>query len=102
VIPSINDDLKDIAQIAHQVGGEGFEDMQPHELEELIESHAEELTEEDLEELNNEDDSEVEEEVIARSTLNHRPSLTATHILPHFRCKIIVLFTSKCFITKSI
>jgi hypothetical protein len=40
--------------------------MQPHELEELIESHTEELTEEDLEELINEDDSE--DEVIARST----------------------------------
>jgi hypothetical protein len=70
LIPSINDDLQDIAQIAHQVGGEGFEDTQPHELEELIESHTEELTEEDLEELINEDDSEDEQEVIARSTLN--------------------------------
>jgi hypothetical protein len=61
--------FEDIAQIAHQVGGEGFEDMQPHKLKELIESHTEELTEEDLEELINED-SEDEEEVIARSTLN--------------------------------
>jgi hypothetical protein len=39
LIPSINDDLQDIAQIAHQVGGEGFEDMQPHKLEELIVTH---------------------------------------------------------------
>jgi hypothetical protein len=70
LIPSINDGLQDIAQIAHQVGGEGFEDMQPHELEELTESHTEELTEEDLEELINEDDSEDEREVIARSALN--------------------------------
>jgi hypothetical protein len=36
VIPFNNDNLQDIAQIAHQVGGEGFEDLQPHELEELI------------------------------------------------------------------
>jgi Mg/Co/Ni transporter MgtE len=70
VFPSINDDLQDIAQIAHQVGGEGFEDMQPHELEELIVSHTEEITEKDLEELINEDDSEDEKKVIARSTLN--------------------------------
>jgi hypothetical protein len=70
LIPSINDDLQDIAQIAHQVGGEGFEDMQPYELEELTDSHTEELTEGYLEELINEDDSEDEEEVIATSTLN--------------------------------
>jgi hypothetical protein len=63
--PSIDDDLQDMAQIAHQVGEEY---MQPHELEELIESHTEELTEQDLKELINEDDSE--DEVIARSTLN--------------------------------
>jgi hypothetical protein len=44
--------------------------MQPHELEELTESHTEELTEEDLEELINEDGSDDKEEVIARSTLN--------------------------------
>jgi hypothetical protein len=44
--------------------------MQPHELEELIQSHTEELAKEDPEELINEDDSEDEEEVIARSTLN--------------------------------
>jgi hypothetical protein len=44
--------------------------MQPHELEELIESHTDELTEEDLEELISEDDSEDEQEVIAKSTLN--------------------------------
>jgi hypothetical protein len=43
--------------------------MQPHELEEMIQSHTEELTEEDLEELINEDDIE-DEEVTARSTLN--------------------------------
>jgi hypothetical protein len=70
VIPSIKDYLQDIAQIAHHVGEEGFEDMQPHELEEMTESHTEEMTEEDLEELINEDDSEDEEEVITRFTLN--------------------------------
>jgi hypothetical protein len=68
VIPIIYDDLQNIAQIAHQVGEEDFEDMKPHELEELIESYNEEMTEEDLEELINEDDSE--DEVIARYTLN--------------------------------
>jgi hypothetical protein len=49
VIYSINDDLQDIDQISHQAGGGGFEDMQPHELEELTDTHTEEFTEEDLE-----------------------------------------------------
>jgi len=42
---------KKIVDVAKQVGGNGFEDMQVSEIEELLEEHDVELTDEDLEEL---------------------------------------------------
>jgi len=38
----------EIVELAQQVGGEGFEDMEPEKLGTLIISHAEELTKEKL------------------------------------------------------
>ena len=40
------DERHDIVELARQVGGEGFDDMVPEELDALITSHAKELTEE--------------------------------------------------------
>ena len=38
----------EIVGLARQVGGEGFDNMEPDELDALIASHAEELTEENM------------------------------------------------------
>jgi len=50
-LPSVDENVRRIVRVARDVGGEGFEDIQEEEVEELLQSHQEELTEEDLEEI---------------------------------------------------
>uniref|UniRef100_UPI00358E44AC tigger transposable element-derived protein 1-like n=1 Tax=Myxine glutinosa TaxID=7769 RepID=UPI00358E44AC len=57
--PSVKEEVRRIVKVARRVGGEGFEDIQEKEVEELLESHQEELTEEDLEELIRSNEEEV-------------------------------------------
>lgn len=49
--PTIETEVRNIIEIAQELGGEGLSDMQEDDVEELIESHRETLTDEDLEEL---------------------------------------------------
>ena len=42
------DERHEIARLAWQVGGEGFDKMEPEELDDLVASHAKVLTEEEL------------------------------------------------------
>ena len=44
------------------MGGEGFDDMDPEELDDLIASHAEELTDEELDAITKVSEEEEEEE----------------------------------------
>ncbi|XP_064421091.1 tigger transposable element-derived protein 1-like [Latimeria chalumnae] len=71
--PSVDEEVRRILKMAHEFGGEGFEDMQVKEVEELLESHQEDLTEEDLEELlrsgGESDEEEKEEEVMVPKPL---------------------------------
>ena len=53
-----------IVKLASDVRGEGFEDVQEREVEELLVSHQEELTQEDLEELISSSEERDEEVVM--------------------------------------
>ena len=46
--PDNMEERHEIAVLAWQVREEGFDDMEPEELDDLITSHSEELTEEEL------------------------------------------------------
>ena len=43
--PDTTEERRKIPGLAREMGGEGFDDMEPEELEEIIASHGEELTE---------------------------------------------------------
>ena len=65
--PDTGDDVQRIVALARRIGGEGFDDMEDVDVEELLASHSAELTDEDLEELvrsdddpNGDDDNEEE------------------------------------------
>lgn len=65
-ISTVHDEIEKIMELSHQIGGEGFSDLQEIEVEELLESHNTELSEDELEELilsnTSDDDSEVEKD----------------------------------------
>ena len=74
--PDAGDDVQRIVALARRIGGEGFDDMEEVDVEELLASHSAELTDEDLEELvrsdedaNGDDDNE-EEHSAAKITLS--------------------------------
>ncbi|XP_053145989.1 tigger transposable element-derived protein 1-like [Hemicordylus capensis] len=50
-VPSVSDEVQRITSLARAVGGEGLEDIEAHEVQELLESHQEELMAEELEEM---------------------------------------------------
>uniref|UniRef100_UPI00358F4578 tigger transposable element-derived protein 1-like n=1 Tax=Myxine glutinosa TaxID=7769 RepID=UPI00358F4578 len=61
-----------IVGLARQVGGEGFDDMMPEELEDLIASHGDNLTDEELETIitvSKEEETGSDEEEVPRSNL---------------------------------
>ena len=83
------DEVRQIVALARKVGGDGFEDLDDSEVQELIASHSSELTDEDLEELvrsdeeaGDDDDDDEEEEVGQRSKLS---LATITDILVSIR-----------------
>ncbi|XP_024084519.1 uncharacterized protein LOC112128468 [Cimex lectularius] len=59
--PPLQDEEKEIVRIAHQIGGEGFDDMRADEIDELLNSHEKELSDEDLMLQKEEDSKECEE-----------------------------------------
>uniref|UniRef100_UPI00358EF42B tigger transposable element-derived protein 1-like isoform X1 n=1 Tax=Myxine glutinosa TaxID=7769 RepID=UPI00358EF42B len=71
--PSVDDEVRRIAKMARDVGGDEFADLEATEIKELIiRSHTEALTEEDSEELikSSEGDEDSEEEVVVKPQLN--------------------------------
>ncbi|KAH1169963.1 hypothetical protein KIL84_000948 [Mauremys mutica] len=72
---TVHKEVMEIMQMARNIGGEGFSDLEETEVEELINSHQEELTEEEFMEMheatNNESEDEDEQE---------EQKLTAAHL----------------------
>ncbi|XP_053145978.1 tigger transposable element-derived protein 1-like isoform X2 [Hemicordylus capensis] len=69
-VPAVEEEVGRIVTSARRLGGEGFEDIQPTEVAELLESHSEELTEQDLEALiKSSSDQEEEEDCRATAKL---------------------------------
>lgn len=60
--PTVHKEVREIRQMARNVGGKGFSDLDETEVEELINSHQEELTEEELLEMHEATDNESEDE----------------------------------------
>ena len=63
--------------MARHLGGEGFEDLEADDVEELLVSHGQELSEEDVEELIKSSEEEEEEDNEAEI---FKPALTITNL----------------------
>ena len=74
--PANTDERRKIAGLAWEMGREGFDGIEPEELEELITLHGEELTEEDLEAIIK---VVKEEEEVERSKLTIAEVLKVPH-----------------------
>ena len=57
-VTDLSKELEKIVSIARNVGGDGFEDMETSDIEEVIYSNSSELTEDDMEEILEEFESE--------------------------------------------
>ncbi|KYO22576.1 hypothetical protein Y1Q_0003108 [Alligator mississippiensis] len=69
--------VEEITELGRRVGGEGFDDLQATEIEELIKFHTTKLNEEELEELiqSSTSDEHSEEEEVARKLQLTKKSL---------------------------
>ncbi|KAK9744617.1 hypothetical protein QE152_g7577 [Popillia japonica] len=60
-LPPITNQGKEIIEVAHQIGGDGFEDIRHDETHDVIESHGNEQTEEELLEMMEDKQKDFEE-----------------------------------------
>lgn len=60
-VPPLHKEEEEIVLLAHQIGGEGFDDMGQQEINELLNSHEQELSEEDLLGQNEEESKDADE-----------------------------------------
>lgn len=93
LVPPITNEEDEIVRLAHQIGGEGFEDMQRDEVNELLNSHGEELSEEDL--LAQKDQETYETEEVEEMSSETVGKFLRTFLFNLISCK--VLYAEKSF-----
>ncbi|KAG7158092.1 hypothetical protein Hamer_G026132 [Homarus americanus] len=101
--PTVDQDVQHIVQLAHQVGGEGFDDLQEEEVQvELLGHTGEELTEDELAKIVEEQHREDEEE---EGEVEEVPTLTVTSLnrcLLASRALVDMFFETDPYIKRSV